>query len=300
MDGKLNDLTVCGHESLVRYDPERKTASFNEWRHPEWAAHTLFTRSSERHSFGIFGLTTDAQSGVSVREFRETSMWGGTRDIVEIEQPRTIIQGRPGETIGKWRREFDPTTGRLLSERSYRKEGDSWVLSSWTEEVDWDAEIPEETWNFSPPAGTKVRINDSWWSQHPGDPIGTERTNDYELTLYSIDRDRTGGLYLAVEPRSLQSGKGVNYPCPRVTDQAGVVHYVHDPHSYGGIGDGIWLMRLRPEPDAPPLEDGQDITITFNLAGCCEEWKDDTTVTFCLPLPPPRDDDLSATHEVQY
>ncbi len=207
LDGKLHDLSVCGRDSLVDYYPDRKAASIREWRHPEWTAHTLFTRSSERHSFGIFKLTTDPQSGVSVREFRESSLWGGSRDIVEVEQPSTIIQGRPGGTIGKWRREFDPTTGRLLSERRYWKEGNSWVLSSWTEEVNWDAEIPEETWTFTPPHGTKVRINNSWWSQHPGDPIWTGRTNDCELTLYSMDRDRTDGLYLAVEPRSLDPGK---------------------------------------------------------------------------------------------
>jgi len=309
--GQLVTLEVYGRDSFLRYDRRTGSATVGEWRRP--AEMTPLSVPRLDRTFRSLQATDEAtRRGSTVREFREGSLWGGTRDVIEVEN-RGAVQGFPGDRR-KLRCEFDPATGRLLSEQRYNGDGYSWTLWSWTEEINWDGDIPEETWTFEPPAGTKVLVENNWWSQHPGGPLATGRSGGWELTLYSMDRDRTGSLYLAVGWRHLTGPlpktdpPGYYHyggaPCATVTDDAGGVydyhlHQAHEPPLSRGIGGGIELLKLEPQAEAPPNRDARTVTVTLHTCNYGEGW--DYEVTFPnLPLPPARQDDLWTVQEIQY
>ncbi len=243
--GRLRSLQIKGRDSWIRYT-SLGYMTVQEFRHPKWAENSLLGYFLDRDTLSRTYNDPTVGTDLSVAEFRESSVWGGTRDIVEVELP--------GDTIHKLRFEFDPATDRLLSRSEYqrKRKGDAWTLLRRTDEVTWDLDLPEDTWTFTPPAGTKVYAdNDAWWSRHPGKPLAVGSTKARDVTLHFIDRDSTGCLYLAVGWRSLGAGRQqwLKGWTARVTDAAGG-EYVHNGFETRGIGDGIELLKCRPNPDS--------------------------------------------------
>ncbi len=285
-----------------------------EFRHPAWATDSLLDHpeigaglSLDRASCSARLAQAAANYGVSVAEFRESSLWGGTHDVAE----RTFPGRGSDRPATKTRYEFDPATGRLLSYSFYVRHGNSWILDAWTEELTWDVDIPTDTWTFTPPAGTLATVGPPWWSQHPNEPLAVGRSKNWEVTLYSVDRDNKC-IYVAAGWRPLPGATFEfrdSYASATVTDSAGQ-KWIHYPRIvWAPLGDNMFLLWLSPA-DSQPKEAALPVTIELSIGRLLpaepghawEPPKEVETVTFSnLTLPPPREDDRRwGAHSVQY
>ncbi len=289
--GELEYLHMIGKDSFAKYSPSERTALVGEWRHPDWMARSLLRGSRiTMDRADVFDFAA-ARSGAEVTESREWSLWGGVRDVAEI------VERTDRECY-----EFDAKTGRMLSYQFYIRAGGSWKLVSWTEEVKWDVEIPEETWTFDSPPGTKVTVCDTWWSGREHEMIARDRTADWELTIYTMDRDRQGNLYLAIGWQALTDqarlADSSDTLTAAATDNLGCT-YVHD-NAYRSVGDAIVLLKLTRQSHLLARDTAHIIAITVQAghyglgAGQVVTFPD-------LPLPPRQEqDDLLELRTVQY
>jgi hypothetical protein len=192
---------------------------------------------------GLFTLVDT--KGLTVREQRDFTVWGGTIDVVTAEGIAPSMSGIapashvPQDRI-KYRAEFDGETGRLLQAQEWvQDEEGEWQRTYWTETVEWNLPIPDEVRHFTFPAGTKVR-EDHWWRGRPEQVLAEGETADWIVKLHEIDRDRQGRLYLTLS-RTLKTGSPLlgtrigGRIDVEVTDGSGLV-YRGDTSALGNAG----------------------------------------------------------------
>ncbi len=239
---------------------------------------------------------------VTLREYREASIWGG--EVVVLEATETITEAvqekqrngsyapfyQPGDTKVT-RAEMDPDTGELLSVREYRVSSGEWTLHAETT-YEWNVDIPEDLKHFDPPAGAKVTYN-TWWEHRAEATIASGETQDWVFTVHTVDINRTGDITLSVSrvptpeanPKIFNSGPGmvveaVGSGGERYTQDSGFScmnsRYV-----------GYWTTTLHPEDPAK-----QPASLTFTVwpydADPCA---DQSLVLRDVPLPPRQDVD---------
>jgi hypothetical protein len=265
------------------------------------------TKSAVEKWFSNIRNRYDAGGAGKITEWRQRSLWGGARNVIEVEWiSRGGFNGMDnavwlirGERV-RIRAYVDPTTGRLTS-----WEGDKWERGSWrrysTQKVEYDVPITAAARTFQPPPGTTL-YRDHWWSKRKGKVVATARSADWEVTLHAIDMNRRGDLVLSLR-RELRPDAKLHLtntaPPMRVkaTDDAGAAYTQLNGYRCWNRGTvGYWVTTLeREQTDARPK------TVTLTIYPYWSGARKAQSVTFPdVPLPPRQnvDDVVKAATEV--
>ncbi len=297
-NGQLVSRGIHGPDEFVEYDAAKKSAQAFDSPPPraeeppggDEAWWMIPVRMLESYR---------GRPGVTVTEWQERSLWAGEVNVVEMTLPAG------DEKMEKRRWETDPATGRLLSEKVWRGTDGDWKLVQETEEVRW-GELPEETWQFVPPKGTKVTYN-RWWQARLGEPIASGESESWRVVLYSVEADKQGNLVLTLSrwptagfrgtPMGSTNWNGGEPVQVEGVDNLGVTY--HHENWYGCVRD-YWMTTLRRSES--PIVPGQARTVTLTVRPYEADGYEDEVITFAgIPIPPLTDNVTSfETEVVQY
>jgi hypothetical protein len=307
-NGELSHLIIQLPERSLRYIADER-AAYEYDMPPMPDRRQILTRDSTRAGFeGRLRFLEDALDA-TVSERRERSLWGGEVDVIEAQMhvsPGVVLSGVPYDEAGTaiLRAEVDPQTGRVRSLREYLETDEGRRPVFETEAIEWDAEIPDSTWTFTPPAGTKVERH-TWWATRAGRELAAAQSGDWRVVLHAIDVSRTGYVVLTLS-RWLPEAepdpeRRPGTPEARAVDNLGTT-YTQDDSRFGCHTDrmgGYWITTLRPSRPAPAASG-----ISLTIGAEAEAGLGHPPVTFHnLPLPPRQQaDDLfkAATEVIQY
>ncbi len=259
----------------------------------------------------LFAFLRDILAG-TVTERRVKTLWGGERDVVIAEATvnrSSVISGIPYLRAGKVRvvAEIAPDTGRLISLEEYSLNRDSSELKYRTESVEWDVEIPEDTWTFNPPSGTTLHRY-RWWTDRQDKLLATGNTANWQVNVHTIDVNRSGDLVVTLSRWLLQPDvqELSSSPSPSVhVEDSASVEYVQEP-SFTCVNwvsekqtGGYWTTTLRRDRSAEPTQAPRSVSLTIHPYSYAPYQAE--AVTFRnLPLPPRQqaDDLFKASEEV--
>jgi len=241
---------------------------------------------------------------LDLTETRETTAWGGVRDVVEVEgvlPEGMVIPGLPcraGDRV-LIRAEIDAGTGRLAAAQVYALQGGQWELN-YSADLEWETPVPESVRTLDLPPGTTV-VRDMWWTTHT-DRVGARGTAPgWSVVLHSLDVNQAGDLFVTLSrwPES-QTPLAVQPTPVQAEDDAGGRYVQADGHRFvGSYSGGYWTVILRREGGV-----GTPRNVTMTVYADPESPTSDQSVTFRnVPLPPRQDpDDLFAaeTEVIQY
>jgi hypothetical protein len=272
-DGELRSVRITDEDRVLRYDADwhRAHESYlpplppaakakSEW--PIWQVLAVGAPP------GFF-----LSMGYGIKEWRETSLWGGAVDVVEAEKAEH--SPRDGKPYG-WKRRWviDPSTGLPLSVEHYTLDGDRWVQTYWTETIEWNAEVPESAReDFEPPPGTTLRRN-TYWKEHADTVVATAATRDWTVTLHGIDVGRRGDISLGLSRWPAPNGaisQDQEWPDSNVSikveavDDTGARYKQYKGFSYVNFR---WTTRLDRERPVGPGDNPQTITLTIRPYFC--------------------------------
>jgi hypothetical protein len=281
--GQLVSTRIHGPDAFVDYDAAKKSALVYDSPPPRaeappgddelWWMNPLRTVEAYR-----------GQPGVTVTEWQERSLWGGKVNVIDMTLPAD------GGKTEKRRWETDPATGRLLSEKVWRATDGDWKLVRETEDVQWE-ELPDSTWEFVPPKGTKVTYH-RWWQARIGEPIASGESEHWRIVLYAVDADKQGNLLLTLSrwptaefagtPLGVHNWNGSEPVAVEAADNLGVTY--HHDNVYACVRDYWRTILLRSES---PIVPGHARTVTLTVHPYSADGYEDETITFAdVPIPP--------------
>jgi hypothetical protein len=281
-NGQLVSTQIHGPHEFVSYDAAKKTAQVFDSPPPRAE---LPPGGDELWWMGPV-RTVDfyrGQPGATVTEWQERSLWVGEVNVIEVTLP-------PEDGGLKWRWETDPATGRLVSEKVWQGTDGNWKLVRETEEVRWEG-LPDDTWEFVPPKGTKV-TSIRWWQARIGEPIASGESKSWRIVLYAVDADKQGNLLLTLSrwPTADFAGtsmggtswNGGEPVAVEAVDNLGVTY--HHDNVYACVRDYWRTILLRSES---PIVPGHARTVTLTVHPYEADGYEDETITFTdVPIPP--------------
>jgi len=288
-DGKLGGVSVTGPDYSINYTARDRTAWVYDLP-PAGAAEQAYGAHYVASSLSRVTDRIRERSGEEVKEWRERRLWGGERDMVEITW----------QAGGRVRWEMEAATGRLVSWKGWAPKDSEWKLTTYTEEVEWDVEIPSDTWTFDIPKGTTVS-EWLWWKERATHVLATGKTQDWQVTLHALDVSARGDVYvtLSLDRLTPAAGQWRGMDIQGYDDQ-GVIYHPESRQHGGGGRVGYRVLVAQRDQSAARSVPARAITLTLHLRSSASP--EEQILTFpVLPLPPPQaKEDLFAPDIVQY
>jgi hypothetical protein len=282
--GELTQMQIDGADFMLFYQPS-SAVIFDA---PPVGHNKPLLGVDAKSILAIATLMKDRlHSPVSINEWREMSLWGGMVNNIEVD-----YAGR------KTRYETDPETGRLISEREWLLTGDEWALISYTEKVDWDMDIPSDTFQInSIPNGTTV-IYWHWWKGRCEQALVNGSTEDWQIAINHLDVKRNGDIVVVLARDFKHYNEGLTFNhATRVEvnaiDNQGVTY--HQARGVGSVRDR-WTTTLIRNRSNVPVGQAKSVTLVVR-PNTDPEWKNQVLTFKALPLPAPSSD-VEATKEV--
>jgi len=292
-DGELWRLLILGHGRSLRYDADSRKADESYWP-PAPAADALkqpWHKAWEWWQALAVGPHPSSydERGWSLIERRETTLWGGSVDILEAE---LAVPSQDSGKIPKFKRrwEIDPSTDLPVSIDEYTFEDQRWVKTYWTQRIEWNVDVPESLRTFEIPPGTTL-TRYTYWKQNADNVVATARNAQWQVVLRGLEADRYGRLYIGYSVRHISDGNASPdvKTAPEDVFAVGDTGGTYERHRGDESLGRHWTTRL--DPQAAPGREATPRTVTLYFFPRGRGFPDLDQVVTLPDIPPPPQQD---------